>query len=551
MKRYSTLIPLALAFLMACGDPSTSTDSSTPEMTEETESESSSRTTYTSVRLKTDMSLLNEEEKQVIPYLIRAAQFMDSVFWLQSYGDPETLLSGLSEADVDFARINYGPWDRLDDNAPFMEGVGSKALGAEFYPKDMTQEEFEAWDEPNKKSLYTLIRRADGGELVSVPYHIAYARQTDGAAAMLDSAASLTTDDALKNYLQLRAEALRSDDFMDSDRAWLDMKENHLDIIIGPIENYEDKLFGYKAAHEAYVLVKDMEWSARLDRYVQFLPDLQAGIPVDDVYKQDEPGRDAQLNAYDVIYYAGDCNAGSKTIAVNLPNDEELQVEKGTRRSQLKNAMKAKYDRILIPIADELITEEQRESISFEAFFGNTMFHEVAHGLGVKNTINGRGTVREALKAQHSALEEGKADILGLYMVTRLIEDGQWTEASLEEHYVTFLASIFRSVRFGASSAHGKANMLRFNYFQEKGAFTRDEKTGRYRVDMEKMAEAMNGLTAKILMLQGDGDLAGTETLMQEMGSIQETLAADLARLEEAGIPVDVVFEQGTQVLGL
>ena len=280
------------------------------------------------------------------------------------------------------------------------------------------------------------------------------------------------------------------------------------------------------------------------------LPDLQRNLPVPDAYKAEAAGSDSDLNAYDVVYYAGDCNAGSKTIAINLPNDEQVQLEKGTRRLQLKNAMRAKFDKILVPIAAELIAEDQRRHVTFDAFFADVMFHEVAHGLGIKNTIDGRGTVREALKDHAGALEEGKADVLGLYMITRLHERGELT-GSLEDYYVTFLAGIFRSVRFGAASAHGRANMVRFNYFAEHGAFTRDDATGRYRVDTAKMRRAMDGLSGLILRLQGDGDYAGVERLESEQGSIGPQLRADLDRLAAREIPVDVVFEQGRGVLGL
>ncbi len=319
----------------------------------------------------------------------------------------------------------------------------------------------------------------------------------------------------------------------------------------GPIETYEDQLFGYRASFESYVLIKDLAWSERLSRYAAFLPELQRGLPVPDVYKAEEPGTDSDLNAYDVVYYAGDCNAGSKTIAINLPNDEQVQLQKGTRRLQLKNAMRAKFDKILVPIADELIAEDQLQHITFDAFFANTMFHEVAHGLGVKNTINGSGTVRLALKELASSMEEGKADILGLYMISGLRAKDEIPEGALMDNYVTFMAGIFRSVRFGATSAHGRANMVRFNFFRDMGAFERDETTGRYRVNAEKFAAAMNALSNRILTLQGDGDYAGARKLTDESGIIGAQLQADLARLDAAGIPVDIVFEQGREVLGL
>ena len=308
-------------------------------------------------------------------------------------------------------------------------------------------------------------------------------------------------------------------------------------------------MLGAKAAHEAYVLIKDKEWSQRLSRYAALLSGLQRELPVPDAYKKEVPGTDAELNAYDAIYYAGEANAGSKTIAINLPNDETVQLEKGTRRLQLKNTMRAKFDSILVPIADMLIAEDQRGHVTFDAFFGNTMFHEVAHGLGIKNTITGKGTVREALREHYSAMEEGKADVLGLYMVSRLFEDGDLTEGDVRDNYVTFIASIFRSVRFGTTSAHGRANMVRFNFFQRNGAFTRDAATGTYRVDFDRMATAMADLSELILTLQGDGDYESAGQLLADQGVIFGELEGDLDRLAEAGIAVDIVFEQGMAVL--
>lgn len=501
--------------------------------------------------LTTDMTKLSDKEKEMIPILIEVAKIMDGLFWKEAYGDKEALLASLEdEAARGFAMINYGPWDRLRDNESFIEGVGTKPRGANYYPADMTKEEFEAFDNADKSSLYTLVRRDAEGALYTEFYHEAFAEEVQRASELLKKAAELAEDEGLKNYLTLRAEALLTDEYLASDMAWMDMKSNHIDFVVGPIETYEDHLNGAKAAHEAYVLVKDLAWSERLAKYVTFLPELQENLPVADEYKQEEPGTESDLNAYDVIYYAGDCNAGSKTIAINLPNDERVQLEKGTRRLQLKNAMKAKFDKIMIPITELLIDESQRQHVTFEAFFANTMFHEVAHGLGIKNTINGEGTVREALLEKASALEEGKADILGLYMVTQLQAKGE-VDGELMDYYTTFLAGIFRSVRFGASSAHGKANMIRFNYFKEMNAFTYNEETGTYKVNFEEFQAAMNGLTEKILTLQGDGDYAGVGQLFEEKGIVGAELQRDLNRVSEAGIPRDIVFNQGVEVLGL
>jgi hypothetical protein len=512
---------------------------------------------YTTVRLTTDLDPLTDNERQVLPPLIEAAQAMNEIFWLQAYGDGPGLLASVSDPQLrSFAEINYGPWDRLDDNAPFIEGVGPKPDGAAFYPADMTKEEFEAAlaADPIRgqalKSLFTMVRRNEAGELEAQWYNEAFPEQVARAVAKLREAASLTDDDELEHYLELRADALLKDNYFESDMAWMSMKNNTIDVVIGPIETYEDQLFGYKAAAEAYVLVKDKQWSARLERYASFLPALQRGLPVPEEYKQETPGSDADLNAYDVVYYAGDCNAGSKTIAINLPNDERVQLQKGTRRLQLKNAMRAKFDKILVPISGMLIAEDQRKHITFDAFFANTMFHEVAHGLGIKNTISGNGTVRQALKAQASALEEGKADILGLYMIRALTEQGEMDGGELHDNYVTFMASVFRSIRFGASSAHGRANLARFNFFREQGAFTRND-DGIYSVEFERLAQAMAALSEKILRLQGDGDYDAVVAFMEQYATMDATLESDLERLASAGISVDIVFEQGVDVLGL
>jgi hypothetical protein len=505
---------------------------------------------YISVPLTADLQHLSDAQKRMIPLLIEAADIMDELFWQQAYGDPDALLNGIpDEALKAFAIINYGPWDRLDGNRPFLPGTGEKPLGANFYPPDMTKEEFEGVELDGKADPYTLLRRDESGKLTVLPYHVAYADKLGRAAALLEEAADLEPDPGFQDYLRLRAAALRSDRFFDSDMAWMDMKNNRIDLVIGPIENYEDKLYNYKTAYEAYVLIKDLEWSARLEKYAAFLPELQRGLPVPEAYKKEEPGSNADLNAYDVAYYAGDCNAGSKTIAINLPNDEEVQLRKGSRRLQLKNAMRAKFDNILLPIASEVIAEEQRKHVGFDAFFANTMFHEVAHGLGIKNTLDGRGSVRNALMEHYSAIEEGKADILGLYMVTELHRKGE-LQGELMDYYATFLAGIFRSVRFGAASAHGKANMICFNYFQEAGAFTRSE-DGKYSVDLPRMQEAVAGLSRKLLTLQGDGDYGAATELLAGSAVIGPVLQEDLARFGRARIPVDVVFEQGLDVLGL
>lgn len=520
--------------------------------TEDADYYSETSSTYIPVELTTDLSILSESEKNLLPHLFAAADIMNDLFWKQAYGDKAQLLASIANPKLrKFAEINYGPWDRLNDNAPFLDNVELKPLGANFYPPDMTKTEFEELGLLDEKGLYSMVRRDEVGQLYTIPYHQFFRKELEEAAGHLLEAAELCEDNELKNYLELRSTALLNDEYTTSDIAWINMKNNTLDIIIGPTEHYEDALYNYRTAYEAYILVKDKIWSKKLEKYIDLLPQLQKDLPVPTEYKQEQPNTDAaQLNAYDVIYYAGDCNAGSKTIAVNLPNDEKIQLQYGTRRSQLKNAMQAKFDHILVPIADILIEESQRKYITFNAFFSNTMFHEVAHGLGIKETVNGNGAVREALGETFSALEEGKADILGIHMITQLKEQGLLEEGELMDYYVTFLAGIFRSVRFGASSAHGKANMIRFNYFKQQEAFTRNA-NGTYAVNIENMKKAIKGFSSVILKLQGDGNKKEVLNLMKNEGIIKEGLQKDLDRLSEANIPVDIVFKQGLDVLGL
>ncbi len=557
--KIAAIVLAALTTLTACNNESNSTI--TPKDVSEKNQQTAPQLItefknrldiYKEVTLSADLSHLSTKQKQMLALLIDASKIMDDLFWQQAFSqDKKTFLGSIKDEKVRrFAEINYGPWDRLDGDKVFLTQNDTKTHGAEFYPKDMTKAEFEQVTLAEKDGLYSIISRDDDGKLITIAYSEMYSDAINRAAAILEKAATFADDKEFSNYLSMRANALRTDEYQASDLAWMDMKNNPIDIVIGPIENYEDQLYGYRAAFEAYVLIKDLSWSEKLAKYAQYLPELQKELPVPKKYKAEVPGSDADLNAYDVIYYGGHSNAGSKTIAINLPNDEQVQLEKGTRRLQLKNAMRAKFDTIMLPIADTLIVPEQRKNVTFTGFFANTMFHEVAHGLGIKNTLNNKGTVRQSLKEHASALEEGKADILGLYMIRQLLEKDVITTGKLEEYYTTFLAGIFRSVRFGASSAHGKANMVRFNYFQEKGAFSRNEQ-GLYSVNMDKMSAAIDSLSKLILTLQGNGDYQGVDKLVVSKGIIGETLTADLARLESAKIPVDIVFKQGKNVLGL
>ena len=507
---------------------------------------------YADVVLNPALGHMSDNQKQMIVLLIEAGKITDDIFWLQVWGDKDKFLNEIADPKIKrFATYNYGPWDRLAADQSFIESHEPRPPGARFYPQDMSKTEFESWQQDGKDGLYALVQRDANGALMLLPYSKAFESQINEIADLLVQASALAEDEEFANYLKMRAVALKTDDYQASDMAWMSMKNNTIELVIGPIETYQDALYGYRAAFETFVLLKDQVWSERLARFAKFMPELQRGLPVDAAYKAEVTGSDADLNAYDLIYCAGDCNSGAKTIAINLPNDEEVQLAKGTRRLQIKNSMLAKFNQILLPISAELIAEDQRKHITFDAFFGNTMFHEVAHGLGIKTTLDGTGTVRQALKEHSSALEEGKADILGLYMVQKLREMGEITEGDLMDNYVTFLAGIFRSVRFGASSAHGRANMIRFNYFSAAGAFSRDPVTGTYRVNVPEFEQAIKDLGNDLLVLQGDGDYDKVATFVAEMGNVGAQLQADLNRLDAIRIPVDIVYQQGKEVLDL
>ena len=511
---------------------------------------------YAPFVLKYDIGQLSREEAELVGIFIQIADVMDDIYWEQAFGqDNRKRLRELKDPYMrQFAEIQYGAWDRLDAERPFIPGYGPKPAGANFYPKDMTKEEFEkrmaTIKDRNKTSQYTILQRNGKGDLEVIPYHKAYEKYLKRVYELLDKAIELAKDDGLRKYLETRREALSTDNYFESDMMWMDMKDSRLDIVFGPIENYEDALYGYKTAYEAFVLIKDEKWSNDLARFTKMLPELQKQLPCDPKYKKEVPGTESDLNVYDVIYYAGDCNAGSKTIAINLPNDEKVQLKKGSRRLQLKNAMEAKFQNILVPIANLMISKEQLKNIKFDAFFSNVCYHEVAHGLGIKNTVTGKGNVRQALKNQYSAWEEAKADICGLYIVQTLIERGEIKGITVEDAYVTYLAGLLRSVRFGATEAHGIANMMCFNYMQDKGAFTRN-KEGKYVVDSKKMRAALESWAALVIKTEGEGDYDAAKAYADKNGKVRPDLAKDLKAIEKANIPLDIRYEQGAKVLGL
>lgn len=504
---------------------------------------------YAQVELRSDLvNNLNNKEKELVKIFFQVGEITDDLFWQQTFGDKSQLDTITDSYAKEFAMIHYGAWDRLDNNKPFLAGYGEKPAVCNYYPHDITAEEFDAFEDANKNSWYTVIRRNEDGSLKSVWYHEAYAEEIGRICALLEKAVTLAEDPGLKNYLEKRIEAFKTDGYLESDLAWMDMKDSKIDFVTGPIESYDDKFQETKASYESFILLKDEARSKDLAKFVAMLPALQKELPCAPEYKTFVPGTSSDLNVYDAVYYAGDCNAGSKTIAINLPNDERVHALKGTRRLQLRNSMKAKFDKILMPIGQLIVTPEQQKYLNFDAFFWNVTFHEVAHGLGVKQTINTNESVDAVMGTEKTSWEEAKADILGLFMVTKLIEMGEITNITAEDAIATYIAGILRSVRFGAASSHGKANMMCFNYMEKAGAFSRDAK-GQYVIDFGKAKEAMNGWAALILQTQGDGNVEFATKYRAENGGITPALQADLDKINGAGIPRDITFIQGADIL--
>ena len=542
--RKTTLACIALLpalYITSC----TSTQKENIEMKKKVE-------TFATFDLSSDLiANLSTKEKEIIPILIEIADITDNLFWKQTYGDKTELDTIKDKWTKEFVKINYGPWERLENNKSFVGGYGEKPAGAQYYPIDITLEEYEAYENPDKGSLYTVLRRDKNGSLTTVWYRDEYKKEVDQICKLLDKAIALAENEGFKTYLIERKKAFETDDYFASDMAWMDMKNCKIDFVVGPIENYDDKLNEAKASYESFVLLKDEERSDKLAKFVALLPQLQKELPCEPQYKTFVPGTESDLNVYDAVYYAGDCNSGSKTIAINLPNDDRVQAAKGARRLMLRNIMKAKFDKINLSIGQLIMEPSLHNHLKFDAFFWNVTFHEVAHGLGIKETINGKGNVDDALKTEKTSWEEAKADILGLFLVCNLIEKGEITNITAEDAITTFIAGILRSVRFGAASSHGKANMMCYNYMDRIGGAINRNEEGLYTIDFEKAKEAINNWASLILETQGKGDFEFAQRFREENGGISETLQADLAKINNAGIPRDIRFNQGTKVLGI
>lgn len=492
---------------------------------------------YKPVQLNPNLSHLSENEQKILPLLLQAANAMEMPYWIQEYGNPEPLLASVSDENIRrYLRINYGPWDRMFGNEPIISGVGEKPVGANFYPSDITREEFEsaAENNPTMKTPFTMIRRDQNGRLIAIPYHEFFKEHVQQAADSLSQAAGLAESPDFQRFLKLRAEALLTDDYRTSDIAWMDLRDNSLELLIGPMET-EDRLFGIKTAYAGSILIKDKESGDKLSRYKDMLPRFQSSLPIPDQYKQKHPGLDSDIQVYDAFHFAG-LDACYTPTGVAWPADEEVQLQKGIRSLLLRNVMQAKFEAIFMPLADLLISKEQLPDVHFDGRFDFVLFHELAHGLGIKYTMDGKESVQEALGDLGHTIEEGKADLVGLFIANRLNRWGQMSEDNLFAIYLSSLVSLLYN-------CDSHQSVIRMNFFREMSAYSRDKQSGTYRVHVEKMPEAIEKLTEKLLLVQIEGDYGIAKEFIEQYGEPDDELKLDMKRMDSANIPLGITLE--------
>ena len=533
---------------------------------------------YAKVDISLDEELLSEPEKDALGKLVKAGRVMDDIFFeqvwsgnagmrdrlndLHRYSHEQTFTEVGKNHDliwnlIRFYNINFGPWDRLGEDAPFIQNL-TKPTGVNYYPEDMTKEEFDNFLAQNEdqadvfRDYFTTIRRKDG-TLTAVPYNQEYKSYLEKAATFLHEAADILTKPenkskfdagvdytSLAKYLRSRADAFSSNSYRESDMDWMDVKDNIIDVTIGPYEVYEDGLFGYKAAFEAFIAIRHPADSKKLARIKRYMQILENSLPIPNEHKNPNRGSESPVSVVDLVFSGGDTKAGVQTIAFNLPNDETVREAKGSKKVMLKNISQAKFDKILTPIAEQVLDPAQAKYVVFDAYFNNTLMHEISHGLGPGTIIkNGaETTVNRELKELYSFIEEAKADILGLSCTKVLLKEGFLEKGSDTRGYICFLPGFFRSIRFGSTSAHGKANMMEFNFLHEQGAITLDPKTDKYHVNIDKMPNAVKAMANKLLMIEALGDYEGAKAFIDKYGEPSEDLVRLLGKLEK--IPVDI-----------
>ena len=507
---------------------------------------------FAPVTLDFDASLLDDRQKRVLRRLVEASDHLDAIYRLQVWrgnADPGVVLPDGDTPEAaairDYYELMYGPWDRIAEDEPFVAGVGPKPAGAGSYPDDMTREEFEEWIGLNRgdaaafTSYYTVIERDNGG-LRAVPYSQVYVDHLEPAAGALRDAAAHADNPSLERFLRLRAESFLTDDYFDSEIAWMRLDGNLIDPTIGPYEVYEDGLFGYKASFESFIGFKDPGASAQLAGLAARLPALERALPIPDQHKYLDRDFTSPISVIDLVYGAGETRPGVQTIAFNLPNDPRVRETEGSKKVMLRNVIRAKFETNLKPIAREVLVAEQAERIGFEPYFTRILVHELAHGLGPDYvTGNPDLTVNKALQEHYSALEEAKADAVGTYSLGVLVERGDYSRDFYEEVLIDHVADMFRCVRFGATEAHGLGCLTQFNYLRGAGAITYDEATGKFAADLDAMPGAISELAGQYLLLQATGDREGAAAFLERYGSMSPELEAAIARLDGV-VPVDI-----------
>lgn len=549
MKSFMLLLVFITIMIVSCTEPEVKEE---PKMSDEHAVVIDRINAYAPVTLETDLSQLTERERLLVGKLIEAGKIIDEIFWYQSAHDAiatrDSLMAlGTEEANdfLKYVMINYGPYDPLYDNDRFVgSGPAKRPQGGGFYPEDMTKEEFEAFIEQNPdqaevfKSQYTIIVR-ENGTLKAIPYHQIY-QKTEQLAVLIEEAAELSDNESLKKYLQLRAKAMRTDDYFDSDMAWMELEGNNVDVVIGPIENYQDELFNYKTAHEVVVLVKDIEASTELELYKNNMQNFENSLPIENKFKQKSIGEGNIIQVVNVVYFGGDCNQGVKTIASALPNDPKVAEAKGRKLSMFKNHMEAKFEKIVAEIGKVLLTENRNKFVDKKAFTSFVTLHEVSHALGPKY-VNGQKNmeIRNALKERYSAIEECKADALSMYNHKYLLESGIKDKEYIEKAKATYLAGLYRSIRFG-SGAHYNANLIQLNFLKEQGViFTTAD--GKLDINDELFFEKIGELSNMILMTQLNGDYDRAGEILTKYALLTDELKKEIDILK--AIPRDIATE--------
>jgi len=511
---------------------------------------------FVPVEIKYDENLLSDREKVVLEKLYRASKIIDKIFLEQVYSKNEQIKAELliensekAKLQLELFNIMAGPFDRLEDDKPFI-GTDKKPLGANFYPEDITKEEFEKFVKANPKdekdftSEFTVIRR-ENGKLVAIPYSKFYKDKLTTVSNLLKEAAEYSDNPSLRKYLLSRADAFLSNDYYQSDMDWMDLKDNNIEVIIGPYEVYEDQMFNYKASFESFVTIKDPVESKKLEIFAKYLTDIEKNLPLDDKHKNYSRGSESPIVVANEVFTAGDTKAGVQTLAFNLPNDERVRQAKGSKKVMLKNVHEVKFEKLLKPIAEIVLDSEELNYVTFDAFFNHTLMHEMSHGVGpgfIK--VNGKDTeVKKELKETYSTMEECKADILGMYNNIFMIEKGVYPKETEKDVWVTFLAGAFRSMRFGISEAHGGGNAIIYNYLLEKGGYVYDEATQKVSVDFEKIYPALKDLANLVLTIQAEGNYQGAKDLIAKYAVNSPSI--ETLRKKLGNLPVDIkpVFE--------